>query len=249
MARETVDCVMRAASAGLSAEQGDGALGVREQVGNLLHDVGVADEVGRSAIFAAHAVILRITNFGGVDFAIHDVVRNFEKTRARRAVEHLAKRDAHHFRHALGSHHERREFADGRHHFGVAQFLQSAHAVLLERGIAADQEHRALGAEGVGHAGDGVGGAGAGGYDRAAEAGDARVGVGRMRGNLLVADVDDLDPFVDASVIDVDDVAAGNGEDVPDAFLLQHFGDDLATGNHFNCGGGGSRIGRGRGRS
>ena len=58
--------------------------------------------------------------------------------------------------------------------------------------------------------------------------GDARVGVGRVRGHLLVADVDDLYPFVDASVIDVDNVAAGNGENVLDAFLLEHFGDDLA---------------------
>ncbi len=84
----------------------------------------------------------------------------------------------------------------------------------------------------VGHAGYGVGGAGAGGHHRAAQPGDARVGIGRVRGHLLVTHVDDLDPFVDTSVIDVDDVAAGNGEDVLDAFLLEHFGDDLAGGNH-----------------
>jgi hypothetical protein len=42
----------------------------------------------------------------------------------------------------------------------------------------------------------------------------------------------DLNTLVDASVIDVDNVAAGNGEDMPNAFLLQHFGDDLAARNH-----------------
>ena len=65
-----------------------------------------------------------------------------------------------------------------------------------------------------------------------------------MRGDLLMAHVDDLDAFVDASVIDIDDVPAGNGEDVLDAFLLEHLGDDLAGGNHLR-GGVGFHIGDG----
>ncbi len=165
-------------------------------------------------------------------------MRDFEETGAWRAVVHLAKRNAHHFRHAIGGHHQRCELADGRNHFGVTQFLQSAHAVLLERRIAADQQHRAFGAEGVRHAGNRIGGAGAGRHYRTAQPGNPRVGVGGVRGHLLVAYVDDLDTLVNASVIDVDNVAAGNGENVPDAFLLEHFGDDLAARNHFSSGDG-----------
>ncbi len=59
MAREPVDGVMRAASARLRAEQRHGALGVREQVRHLLHDLGIADEFRRAAVGAAHAEILR----------------------------------------------------------------------------------------------------------------------------------------------------------------------------------------------
>ena len=44
-------------------------------------------------------------------------------------------------------------------------------------------------------------------------AGDARVAVGGVGRDLLVADVDDLDALVDAAVVDVDDVAAAEGED------------------------------------
>jgi len=47
-----------------------------------------------------------------------------------------------------------------------------------------------------------------GGYLAARLAGHARIAVGGVRRDLLVAHVDDLDAFVDAAVIDVDDVAA-----------------------------------------
>ena len=48
-----------------------------------------------------------------------------------------------------------------------------------------------------------------------------------MGGNLFMAHIDDLNPLVDASVINIHNVPAGNGEDVLDAFLFQHPGDDL----------------------
>ena len=161
MPREPVDGVMRAARASLCSEQSHRALGVRQQIGHLLHDIGVADEVRRSAIRAAHAKILGITHLRCVRLAIHDVVRDFEEARPGRAVVHLAKGNPHHFRNAICGHHQRREFADGRHHFGVTQLLQAAHAVLFERRIAADQQHRAFGAERVRHARYRVGSPGA----------------------------------------------------------------------------------------
>ena len=94
-----------------------------------------------------------------------------------------------------------------------------------------------FGAKRVGHAGHRVGGAGTRGHHRAAQSRDARIGIGRVRRDLLMAHVHDLDAFVDAAVIDIDDVAAGNGEDVLDAFLLEHLGDDLAARNLGDCAG------------
>ena len=64
-----------------------------------------------------------------------------------------------------------------------------------------------------------------------------------MRGYLFVAHIDDIYTFVNTSVVDIDNVAAGNRENVPDAFLLQHFGDDLAARNHFRSGDGLGVIG------
>ena len=104
--------------------------------------------------------------------------------------------------------------------------------MLGQRALAADQQHRALGAEGVGDTGDGVGRAGAGGDDRAAGlAGDPGVAVGGVRGDLLVADVDDVDALVDAAVVDVDDVAAAEGEDHVDPLGLERLGDQVTTGD------------------
>ena len=75
---------------------------------------------------------------------------------------------------------------------------------------------------------------GPGGDDRAAGlAGDARVAVGGVGGDLLVADVDDLDALVDAAVVDVDDVAAAEGVDHVDALGLQRLGDQVTAGDRF----------------
>jgi hypothetical protein len=46
-------------------------------------------------------------------------------------------------------------------------------------------------------------------------------------GRLLVAGVDDADAFVEAAVVDRQDVAAAQGEDVVDPGLLQSPGDQL----------------------
>ena len=74
---------------------------------------------------------------------------------------------------------------------------------------------------------------GPGGRDDAAElAGLARIAVGRVRGDLLVAHVDDANALIDAAVVDVDDVAAAKREDRVDAFVLQRLGDQMAAGDH-----------------
>ena len=110
------------------------------------------------------------------------------------------------------------ELGDRPHHLDVRQVLQRAHLVLGEPPPAADMQHRALGAECGRDAGHRIGAAGARGGDDAAElAGLARIAVGGVGRHLLVADVDDPDALVDAAVIDVDDVAAAEGEDGVDA--------------------------------
>ena len=52
-----------------------------------------------------------------------------------------------------------------------------------------------------------------------------------MRGDLLVAHVNDFDGLVDASVVDVDDVAATESENGVDALILQGPGDEVSTGD------------------
>ena len=63
----------------------------------------------------------------------------------------------------------------------------------------------------------------------AGHAGQARPGVGGVGGGLLVADVDDADALVDAAVVDVDDVAAAEGEDRADALRLEGPGHQVAA--------------------
>ena len=106
--------------------------------------------------------------------------------------------------------------------------------MLVESSLAADQEHRALSAQRIRDAGDRVGGARSGSDDRAAgPAGHARVSVRSVGRHLLVADVDDLDALVDATVVDVDDVAAAESEDRVDALCLQGLGHQVATRDRF----------------
>ena len=127
----------------------------------------------------------------------------------------------------------RGELGDGRHQLDVRQILQRSHLVLRQRTLAADVQDRALGAERRGDAGDGIRAAGTGGRDDAAElAGLARIAVGGVRGDLLVAHVDDADALIDAAVVDVDDVAAAQREDRIHALVLQRLGDQVAAGNH-----------------
>jgi hypothetical protein len=55
-----------------------------------------------------------------------------------------------------------------------------------------------------------------------------------VRRDLLVTDVDDLDPLIDAAVVDVDDVTAAEREDRVDAFVLQRLRDEMAAGDRLD---------------
>ena len=91
----------------------------------------------------------------------------------------------------------------------MRQILQRAHHVLSQRTLATDMQDRAFRAEGRRDARHGIGAARpGGGYDAAELARLARMAVGGVRGDLFVAHVDDADALIDATIIDVDDVAA-----------------------------------------
>ncbi len=102
-----------------------------------------------------------------------------------------------------------------------------------KRALSADHQQRTLGAKRVGDAGHGVGRSRSGGRHNATDfAALARIAVRRMRGDLFMAHVDDLDAFVDAAVVDVDDMAAAERPDHLDAFVLERLGDQMPAGDH-----------------
>src|SRR5581483_3805551 len=84
----------------------------------------------------------------------------------------------------------------------------------------------------VGHAGHRVGRSWPRGDDRTSGlAADAPVAIGRVRRDLLVADVDYPDALVEAAVVDVDNVAAAEREDRIDALVAQRLGNEVAAGD------------------
>ena len=157
---------------------------------------------------------LRDHRLGDVDLAVENVARDFEIGGPGRAGEAFARRHRDHVGDALGRAHAGRELGDRPHDVDMRQVLERAHHVLRQRALAADMEDRAFRAEGGGDAGHGVRAARPGrGHDAAELAGLARIAVGGVGRDLLVPHVDDADALVDAAVIDVDDVAAAQGED------------------------------------
>ena len=174
----------------------------------------------------------RDARLGGINARIQHVARYLQERRSGRAVVTLAKRHAHHVGDPFRAWHRRRELGNRLHHVDVRQVLQRSHPMLRERALAADQQHRALGAKRIGDAGHRVGRARSRRDHRASGlAGDSPVAVGGMGRDLLVAHVDDLDAFVQAAVVDVDDMAAAQGEDGLDALVFERLGNQVAAGN------------------
>jgi len=175
---------------------------------------------------------LRDDGLGYLDLAIEDIARNFQVHRSRGAVECLARGHRDHVRDALGARYRGGELGDRRHEIDVRQVLERSHLVLRQRALPADMQHRALGAKGGGNPRHGIGAAGPGGGDHATElAGLSRVTVRGVSCDLFVAHVDDADPFIDAAIVNVDDVPAAQGEDRIDAFVLERLGDQMPAGN------------------
>ena len=212
----------------LGTEQDGGAFGVHQQVGEPLDVVRIAGRAGRGAVGAGgrdHRVLQ-------VDLSVEHVARDLQVGRSRRPGEAFARGHRDHVRDALGGGDGGGELGDRAHQVHVRQVLEPAHAVLGLRGLAADVQHRTFRAERGGDAGDRVGAARAGGGHHASEPpGLACVAVRRVRRDLLVAHVHHVDALVEAAVVDVDDVAAAEGEDGIDAFVPEPPGDEVAAGD------------------
>ena len=79
----------------------------------------------------------------------------------------------------------------------MRQILEGAHLVLAQGPLAADQQQRAFGPEGIGDTGNRISRAGpSGDHCTPWRASDARVPIGRMRCHLFVTHIDNLDPAV-----------------------------------------------------
>ncbi len=166
------------------------------------------------------------------NLAVQDVAGDFQVAGTVGAGEAFPGRHRDHVGDPLGRQHGGGELGDRRHHVDVGQVLQRAHLVLGERALAADVQDRAFGTERRGDAGDGVGAPRSRGGDGAAQlAGLAGIAVGGVGGRLFVADVDDADVFIQAAVVNVDDVAAAKGEDGIDAFGLERLGNQVPAGD------------------
>ena len=115
----------------------------------------------------------------------------------------------------------------------MRQILQRAHFVLGQGALPANMKHRAFRAKCRGDTGYRIGAAWTRGRDNTAHlARLAGITIGRMSSDLLVAHVDNADAFIDAAVIDIDDVAAAKREDGVDTFILQRPRHQMATGHH-----------------
>ena len=98
----------------------NGALGIDENVSQLLDVIRIADGLCRRPI------VTRLRNHrpGDIDLTIENVTGDFQVHRTRGAVESFTSRHAHHVRNALCARHARCELGDGRHHVNVRQVLQ-----------------------------------------------------------------------------------------------------------------------------
>ena len=102
------------------------------------------------------------------------------------------------------------------HEVDLRHLLERAGAVGRDRGVAAQQQDRALGVPGGEERGEGVGESGSGGDQRDADlAGDLGPGVGHVHRRAFMADVDDGEVDVDARIVDRHDLVAGQAEDAP----------------------------------
>ena len=205
-----------AAHPDLGPEQDGGSLRFHQELCQRL-DVGrVADGPGGRPI----APWLRDDRFVHCDLGVENVAGDFQIAGARGACEAFPCRHGNHVGDTLGGAHACGKLGDRRGNVHVGQILQRAHLVLGQGALPANVQHRAFGTKRGRDTGKRIRKPGAGRGNHAAQpAGLARVAVGGVGRDLLVAHVDDADIVVDATIVGVDDVAAAEREDRVDAFV------------------------------
>src|ERR1051325_8939239 len=115
----------------------------------------------------------------------------------------------------------------------MGQVLQRTHFVLAKRPLAADHEQRTFGAKRVGDPRHGIGRARSRrGHDTADFTALARIAIGCVCGDLLVAHVDDLDPFIETTVVDIDDMTPAKRPDHFDTLVFQRLRDQVTARDH-----------------
>ena len=167
------------------------------------------------------------------DFAIEHVARDLEVAGSGSAGEALASRHRDHVGNPLGRGDAGGELGDRTHHVDVGEVLQAAHPMLALGRLPPDVQHRTLGAKRGGDARHRVGAARPrGGHHAAEPARLSRIAVRGVGRHLLVAHVHHLDALVDATVVDVDDVAAAQREDGVDALVAERLRHEVPAGHH-----------------
>jgi hypothetical protein len=159
-----------------------------------------------------------------VDAAEQNVGRDLQKDRSRPARGGDAQRLGDQFGNALHVRNAVRPLRDRLHEGHLVEAaLQRQGLGVDERRSAADEQGRHTVEVGVGDTGDDVGDARPGGDDSNARCpGCPCPGVGGVAGSLLVAHVDEADVVVESGLEDGVQMPAVQGEDFPDALLLQH---------------------------
>jgi hypothetical protein len=218
------DRVARRRPADLRADQETRALGLRQELGGARDRLGIARRARRMLERARRRQI-------GVVVEVHEEIeRHLEEDRARHVRLRDPERGVDVLGHPTHLRHLHAPLGDRAHEGDRIHVLKRPHVAQELRARAADDDHRDPRALRVRDRGDDVGDAGTGG-DRAhaGPAGDARVAVGGVTGGLLVANVDDLDLLVEASVVDGLDVAAAEREKVRRSVALERLRDEPAS--------------------
>ncbi len=201
---------------------------------------GLRDLVGsRRRRYGVAVLVRRPIGDVGLEFAVHDGLGHVDMHHAGPPFPALAQRLPHQFRHAVEGGHGRAPLADLADDAALVEALVTAAAVGIHDAgpaRAGDRQH----AVAVGlldhQAGQQVGDAGAvAGHADAELAGQPRIGAGHVRGAGFMARRDDLDAEPVQRGVEAEIGAVDDAEDLLDAFLLQHAGDDFAAGDlcHF----------------
>ena len=191
-------------------------LRVSQNVHYLLNILRIAIRPRVSAVARgiAHSLFVRT--------APHDVYRYLQIHRPRHPRSRMPKRDRHILRYALHPLDLLRELSHRLQESRAIEILQPAPQMVADARVAADHHHRAWRLECVGDARNRVGNARPRRNDSHARlARNLRPALRRVRRNLLVPEINHLDPLIHAALIEIVDMPAIQREHILHALPLQ----------------------------